>query len=257
MQRTLLDRINGYRAMRVRQRSRHDAALRDMPAGLEMHWQRTAHLEFEGIPKDAFFFARASEGLLDFFACVRDSGKRCALPSKAADSVWHAWIGMAPYGLDAFCQKHFGRCIAHVEGASMAAQLDAALANCLVQARRYERIPAAGPAVPRLFGLDRLLRMPGGYAYTAENGRLGLTRLNRHGQPGGPMQFPAALSGYGLLGAGLISAADYHELERKTEWSGASCGAGAAPSRGDGDAGAGGNGGDGGGCGSGCGGAGG
>ena len=89
---TLRNNIDRFRAMRVRQKSRYWQATAEIPATLYPYWKRSAQFEFKGIPRDAFFFARATEGLLTFFDCMRASGKPCALPSAAADSVWHAWM---------------------------------------------------------------------------------------------------------------------------------------------------------------------
>lgn len=86
----LQNHINRWRAMRVRHKSHFWRATADIPPALYQYWQRSAQFEFKGIPRDAFFFARTTEGLLTFFDCVRTSGKPCALPSAAADSVWHA-----------------------------------------------------------------------------------------------------------------------------------------------------------------------
>jgi hypothetical protein len=42
-------------------------ALRDIPPELYEYWSRTAHSEFQGIPRDAFFYVRAADALLTFF----------------------------------------------------------------------------------------------------------------------------------------------------------------------------------------------
>jgi hypothetical protein len=70
---------------------------------------------------------------------------------------------VAPASLDAFCIKHFGRAISHVEAAQMGAQMDSALANCTVTARRLEKRELARPSVVRLFALDACLGMPRGF----------------------------------------------------------------------------------------------
>src|ERR1700741_240303 len=131
---TITDALNTYRARRWIKSSRYSKALKDLPDTLLPFWQRTAEFEFKGIRKDVFFFVRAAEGLMTFFDCVRHSDRACALPSKAADSVWHAWHRMAPMGLEQFCQRHFGRTIEHVEAENMGGQLGESVAACLVQA---------------------------------------------------------------------------------------------------------------------------
>ncbi len=52
---TLMNQIDRYRAMRVRQKSRYWHAIADIPAALYPYWKRTALFEFKGIPQDAFF----------------------------------------------------------------------------------------------------------------------------------------------------------------------------------------------------------
>ncbi|MET0856339.1 MAG: hypothetical protein ABWY27_06285, partial [Telluria sp.] len=181
-------------AKRVRHMSRYWQATAEIPATLFPYWQRTARFEFKGIPQDAFFFARATEGLLTFFDCVRVSGTRCALPSAAADSVWHAWARMAPASLDAFCIRHFGRTIAHVEEAQMGPDIEAALATCIATARQLHGGDPSAPTVPRLFALDGSLRMPGGYGYRVVQGQVGCQRLDRHGLPEGVVFYPVGMT---------------------------------------------------------------
>lgn len=242
----LFNRIDNFRALRVRHTSRYRAAMADIPPILYPYWKRTADLEFKGIPRDAFFFARASEGLLAFFDCIRHSDRPCGLPSMAADSVWHAWLRLAPASLDAFCLKHFGRLIPHVEGAGMAVPMEAALANCLVQARALESLPKARLSIPRLFGLDLKLGMPGGFGYTRVGGKLGCRRLDQAGRPAGEIFYPQLFEPTALLAAGWISQADYNDCaDRIRRGDGGGCGSGSSS----GDCDGGGDGGDGGGCG--------
>lgn len=243
---TLMDRIDSLRARRVRHRSRYRAALADIPPTLYPYWTRTAHFEFKGIPRSAFFFARAAEGLLTFFDCIRYSERPCALPSMAVDSVWHAWLRHAPASLDAFCIKHFGRPIAHVEADRMAVPMEDGLANCLVQARVQQALPAAGMNVPKLFGLDRELRMPGGVGYTLAGAMLARQRLDHAGRGVGTVDFLHQSGPAALLAAGLISQAQYDDYVHRADAGNAAGGSSDAADSGcDGDAG----GGDGGGCG--------
>jgi hypothetical protein len=223
---TLFSKIDTFRAKRVRQSSRYGLATADIPPTLYAYWKSTAHNEFKGIPSDAFFFARATEGLLTFFDCVRTGNKPCALPSAAADSVWHAWAKLAPAQLEQFCKKHFGRTIPHTEAADMSDAMDAALANSLAAARRLDKLPAAGASVPALFALDRKLRMPGGYAYTAAAGQIGFRHINERGVEEGKRHLPAALAPAALLAAGLISQQEYDVSLQKAHPDGSGCGAG-------------------------------
>jgi hypothetical protein len=218
--------FNGIRARGVARRSPYSKALAELPPSLYPHWKRTARLEFKGIPQDALFFAQSAEGLMAFFDCVARSGKPCALPSKAADSVWHAWKTMAPADLAAFCTRHFGRTIPHTEAADMKADMAAALATSLVHARRAEGLDPAGLNVPRMFSLDRRLGMPGGYAYRLAGGKMAFSHLDHAGKPVGDLRYPAALAATGLLAAGLVSQQTYQEELRKQQSAsaGSSCG---------------------------------
>ena len=223
---TLFNKIDIYRAKRVFETSRYGPALADIPPTLYAYWKSTAQNEFKGIPSDAFFFARATEGLLTFFDCVRTSGKPCALPSAAADLVWHAWATMAPAHLARFCKKHFGRHIPHTEAVDMSAEMDAALANSLTAARRLDKLPVAGASVPGLFALDRKLGMPSGYAYKAADDQVGFRHINERGVEEGKLHLPATLAPVALLAAGLISQEEYDVSLQKAHPDGSGCGAG-------------------------------
>ncbi|CUI07446.1 hypothetical protein BN2497_9669 [Janthinobacterium sp. CG23_2] len=212
----VVNHLNTYRAARITHRSPYRAEMADLPATLYPFWKRTAQHEFKGIPQDAFFFARAAEGLMAFFDCVRDSGMPCGLPSMAADSVWHAWMRLSPTGLNAFCRKHFGTVIPHVEAIDMKDGLQRALAVCLVRARRIERMPVAGPNLPRLFALDRMLAMPGGCGYLLFNGQVASLALDRRGRAIGVPAYVQSLSPELLLVAGLISDDEYRRHARTT-----------------------------------------
>ncbi len=245
---TLRKHIDSYRAMRVRHKSRHWRALGDIPPGLYDYWSSTAHTEFKGIPRDAFFFTRAVDGLLDFFECASYDGALCALPSRAADSVWHAWLRLAPDELRRFCQTHFGRAIVHVDGPAFDQHGDRPLANCLVRARRLARLPLAGPKLPALFTLDRRLRMPRGVAYVSKGESVLRHRLDLHGGKGALGHQVESLSPLALLAAGGITEADYLDfVQRQHDGSGASLEFGFDSADGGGDGG--GCGGCGGGCG--------
>jgi hypothetical protein len=221
---TLINAFYGCLARDTVRTSRHRAALEALPPTLIHYWRRSAQFEFKGIPQDAFFFARAAEGLMNFFTCVTRNARPCALPSMAADSVWHAWMRLDAAGLERFCIAHFGRAIPHVEGADMLGVMDEALANCLVQARQLEEIGRAGPNLPRLFTLDRRLNMPGGFAYKLSSGEIGYRNINQKGRADGPVFFPCALSGMALLGAGLVSHEDFDLAQRKRDSNGGGCG---------------------------------
>lgn len=206
----MLSRIlNITRARLVRFMSRNDRALRAMPPGLYDYWATTAPREFLGIPTDAFFYARASDALLAFFECIQHSKQQCALPSRAADSVWHAWLRYAPADLDAFCERHFGQRIPHVEAGAMAGGMDLPMGACLVAARQLEGLPPAGPELPRLFMTDCRLRMPRGFAYRVQDGHPVFSHISARGVPlAVTYQVAAGVPAF-LLAAGLIGEDDH------------------------------------------------
>ena len=229
----MFERWKEWRAKRIMQRSRYSKQLDELPPNLYAYWKSSAKNETDGIPGDAVFFARSAEGLMAFFACVTTAGKPCALPSRAADSVWHAWQRLAPMKLEAFCRKHYGRAIPHLERAAMPGRMDEALAACLVRARELERMPPEGPRLPSLFLLDRTLKMPQGFGYILQRGRPGFGDLDERGRLMQPVSCPPALAAAGLLAAGLITQMAYEEyLQRITQHSssGSACGSGCGSS---------------------------
>ncbi|MES2899647.1 MAG: hypothetical protein V4723_07955 [Pseudomonadota bacterium] len=216
----LMQHIDAWRARRLIRTSRHRRALERIPAGLYEYWKNTAHREFKGIPRDAFFFARAAEGLLDFFDCKRFDMRNCGLPSKAADSVWHAWMRYSPASLDALCILHVGRTLVHIDQEAMGQDADAAMARTLVFARGLDSLPRAGPALPSLFRLDRALRMPLGFAYRIASGEVAWQVQDRRGRPEGTFIYPDALTPPALLASGLISQTEYLDYQQRSRASG-------------------------------------
>ena len=195
--------------------STYAAVLADVPAALFLHWAQTAHQEFPGIPRDASFYAQSAEGLMVFFDCAAAAGRPCALPSRAADSVWHAWRRLDAAGLDAFCIRHFGRTIPHVERDRMPeGEIDRALATCLVQARRRTSQPAAGSHLPRLFSLDSRLGMPRGVGYRIIGGLVACSPLDEFGNPEGKVRYPGELAPCALHRAGLVGETEYQQAVR-------------------------------------------
>lgn len=200
----ILDTIRKGRAQRVLKSSPQCDKLDDLPAGLFDYWAQNASRQFPGIPRDALFYARAAEALLMFFDCVGASDKPCALPSKAADSVWHAWLEHAPLTLQQFCRKHYGRLIPHLESAEMPAPMGDALANCLVAARRLARLVPGAANLPPLFQTDRQLGMPHGFLYRIVAGKVALADLDGAGRQCGDLRFPPGLAATALLSCGLV-----------------------------------------------------
>ena len=246
--------LDSYRArQRARQHARHLLARspfasmvdQQLPPGLYAHWVLSACNEFEGIPVTPFFFARAAEGLLMFFDCVVRSGQCCALPSKAADSVWHAWERHSPAGLADFCIRFFGRPIAHLDAEAMAHAAEQPgpgrpLAACLVQARRADSLALGGGALPRLFTLDADYCMPFGNGYRVTDGLVAFAQLDREGKWPAQHVYPAALRPDQLRKVGLIAGTDLALSQRlPTDGGGDGGSFGAADSGSGGDSGCG------------------
>ena len=229
----LFNKIVSFRTALVYSQSRYSPGLSELPEQLYTYWRNTSAVEFKGIPRDAFFFVRAAEGLLEFFACVSRSPRPCGLPSKAADSVWHAWAKLAPEHLEQFCQRHFGRTIAHTEGLHMGLHMEEALARTLVAARAIESLPLAGNRVPRLFSLDSRLAMPKGYAWFELDTQIAYRAMDWQGRAEGGVVTPPLLVPAQLLAAGLITQDDC-DAGRKNDSGGGDGGIGCGSSAGDG-----------------------
>jgi len=198
--------MNTLRAARLLRTSPWRAVLADLPAELEPYWRKSAPLEYEGIRTDAFFFVRAAEGLLRFFDIAARGP--CALPSEAADSVWHAWLRMDPASLDRFCVDHFGTVLPHIERDKLGhgTLLRAFGASCA----QADMAPGL-TRVPPLFALDAALRMPGGHGYWNRGGRICYARLNEQGRGmwrgrPHPELTTAALASIGLADPRLLAA---------------------------------------------------
>ena len=215
--------LNTLRAARLRRTSPWQAELADLPAGLESYWRASAPREYEGIRTDAFFFVRAAEGLLRFFDAVGNSDRPCALPSDAADSVWHAWLRWNPISLETFCRRHFGTTVPHVERTALA---DGALLHTFATCCAHDGVKPGSMRLPALFGLDAALRMPGGHGYWNRAGDVHYARLNERGRgmwratPHPELALPA-LYAAGLVDSAILAA---HLRRRDTATDGSSCG---------------------------------
>ena len=243
-------------------RSKYRHQLSELPSGLLPHWQRTAKNEFTGIPSDAVFFIQATEGLMMFFDCIRRSEQACGLPSKAADSVWHAWLSLPQSDfnaqtVDSFCRQHFGREIPHIEAKQMASDMGVALASTLLQLRQIAGKDRLSNFAPDLFTLDRRLKMPRGYSYQMQGERLAWQHMSLLGTGSGATFFPSSFEPAQLLALGLITAPmlELHQRRQAQQAAqqGGSCGSSGGIQTSSCDAGSDGCA-DGGSCGSGCGG---
>ncbi|MFG6428441.1 hypothetical protein [Roseateles sp. LYH14W] len=180
-------------------------------------WVHHAPDEFPGLAVSDSAWLRCSLGLAQFFeACrlQREHGP-CALPSKAADSVWHVWLQLDPAGLADWQQRYFGRVVEHCESADLGAPLDDCLARAWVGACRSEGASPLGPQLPLLFALDGLLRLPAGWAYQHKRGALLHRQIDGFGQPCGVAFTHASVAATGLVALGLVSEAELISLRRQ------------------------------------------
>jgi hypothetical protein len=193
--------FNQWHAQQTRTNSRYRTQLADLPPALEPYWRHSAPHEYQGIPTDAFFFARAAEGLLHFFDAVTHSGKACALPSEAVDSVWHAWLRLDPIGLEHFCERHFGADVPHIERPGLGS---GALLNTFAACYALDGTISRKLRLPPLFSLDTRLGMRGGHGYWLHGGRVVYARTGPFGMGlGRAMPHPELTTG-ALYMAGLV-----------------------------------------------------
>jgi hypothetical protein len=85
-------------------------------------WEAEVERTLPGMAVDNAAWVRCAVGLAQFFEASRlqrDAGP-CALPSRAADAVWHAWLRSDPAGLAEWQQRFFNRVIEHRESAGLA-----------------------------------------------------------------------------------------------------------------------------------------
>lgn len=106
-----------------------------------------------------------------FLACARSNGKRVAMPSKAVDAYWHAFI-LDTKSYAAWCDRTLGRFLHHAppERLGRSADDNDALRRAWLFACREEAINPRKPTrLPLLFALDAKLAIAGGIAYLASS----------------------------------------------------------------------------------------
>lgn len=207
-----MDWIDGLRVRRDLRRSRNRQPLEQIAPALYACWQRSAAQEFPGMPAQRASFYRAASGLFDFFQVASLRGQPCALPSLAADSVWHAWLQWDADDLARFCRRHFNQAIAHLPQSELG---PAALVQTLVGCRFLEGARAHGPGLPQLFGLDASLRVPNGHGYWIDKGDIVYRRLDAAGRRSGKATVHPDLTLQALFAAGLIGEATYLTMRKK------------------------------------------
>ena len=214
-------------------RKRCPAATRaaaQIPTAVRAAWAQQAPDEFPGLAVDDGAWLHCTLGLAQFFeACrlQREQGP-CALPSKAADSVWHVWLRTDPAGLGAWQQRHFGQAVEHREAEALGAPLDECLARTWAGACRSEGRSLIERRLPLLFALDGLMCLPTGWAYGHERGAVVHRRIDGAGRASGDTVTHAALGVSGLAALGLLSTAEVAAMRRRDDGGGGWAGDGGA-----------------------------
>ncbi len=156
--------------------------------------------------KDA---ALVSRGLRQFFVAYLMSGKKhVAMPSQAADELWHEFI-LYTRAYQEFCGKAFGGFLHHTPAIALAdgnKQSNEGLRRVWWFCCKYENINAKRPTrVPLLFALDTKLKIPGGYVYQpdCEQLRKGGATGTQCGGDFTSSSFDGGTSGFGDTGGGV------------------------------------------------------
>lgn len=110
-----------------------------------------------------------SKGLKQFFRAYLRSGRQyVAMPSQAADDLWHEFI-LYTRSYDEFCKKAFGRFLHHTPAAVLAPEQkrsNEGLRRVWWQCCRETNIDPVKPAMlPLLFALDQKLNVEKGFIY--------------------------------------------------------------------------------------------
>jgi hypothetical protein len=131
-------------------------------------------------------FAAVERGLRQFFRlCARQPGAFVAMPSKAVDLAWHAFI-VDTRAYASWCERAFGRFLHHMPAEALPAgeappRLRQGLRRAWVGACRDEGLdPHRAPRLPLLFALDGDLALAGGYRYAPDCRLLAADRGDTH-----------------------------------------------------------------------------
>jgi hypothetical protein len=113
--------------------------------------------------------ALVAQGLRQFFLAYLNGGQRyVAMPSQAADDLWHEFI-LDTRAYRDFCAKAFGGFLHHTPAVALAAgrrRDNEGLRRVWLMCCREDGInPRAPSRLPLLFALDVKLNIPGGYRY--------------------------------------------------------------------------------------------
>ena len=221
---------------------RHADALAQVPPQIRQLWLDEVAEELPGWLPDEADWVIAAGALMEFFDCcrIKTTTLACALPSKAADSVWHLWLEHDPAGLVEFQQRVFHTQIPHQEAGDLGTDLESALAQSWTLACRSEGLSPLGRKLPLMFAADWLLRTPTGWAYSCGyQGRVLHRDLDGRGCLTGRYKPHVGLAAAGLAGLGLLTMDEVALAERRKQamengGGGSSCGSSGCSSDGGG-----------------------
>ncbi len=116
--------------------------------------------------------ALIAQGLRQFFLAYLESGRKSvAMPSQAADDLWHEFI-LYTRAYNDFCRQAFGEFLHHTPARMMKPELknsNEGLRRVWWQCCKQESINPQNPSrLPLLFALDKKLNIPGGFIYAPD-----------------------------------------------------------------------------------------
>ena len=110
-------------------------------------------------------------GLRQFFlACLRSKKQFVAMPSQAADALWHEFI-LHTQAYKGWCHNALGFFLHHTPAEALGAKArhNDGLRRCWYWTCKEESInPKAPSRLPLLFALDAKFAIPGGFSYVAD-----------------------------------------------------------------------------------------
>ncbi len=74
----------------------------DVPSLVWTDWRYSGPAEFERMHISIYHQIASFIGLMTYFLIVKKAGGQTMLPSRAADSLWHAWLRVSPMTLTSF-----------------------------------------------------------------------------------------------------------------------------------------------------------
>eukprot|EP01036_Dinobryon_divergens_P013802 gene13802-18615_t len=181
------------------------AAARDIPVAVKTRWLASPASDSVSAPSrwqpDSPCWELSALAFCHFFELCRQQppGLPLALPSWAADAIWHLWLATDPTGLAAWQRRWFGVEVPHREAHELGAPLPASLARTYAAACRGEGRSTLSGKLPLLFVLDGVVGAPGGWHYARTTGGIvhrDIPAWGRHPE----------LSAAGLAGLGLLTA---------------------------------------------------